>query len=64
MATTKKKEFQVKIKNKLFFGISHGLKFQGGISEKFSNEELYNRLLAKGYEPVANAKSDKETEKA
>lgn len=59
MATTKKKEFQVKIKNKLFFGISHGLKFQSGVSEKFSNEELYNRLLAKGYEPVANEESEK-----
>lgn len=50
---TKKKEYKVKIKDKMFYGISHGLKFESGVSEKFDNEELYTRLLAKGYEDAS-----------
>lgn len=45
-------QFKVKIKNKNFAGMSHGLTFKGGVSELFDNEELYNRLLSKGYEAV------------
>lgn len=44
--------YKVKIKNKNFIGMSHGLKFEGGVSEEFDNTELYNRLLKKGYEKV------------
>lgn len=59
------KQFKVKIKNKNFAGMSHGLMFKGGVSETFDNEELYNRLLSKGYEKVdiaAELKAQKEAE--
>ncbi len=46
------KQFKVKVSNKNFAGMSHGLVFKGGISEMFDNEELYNRLLSKGYEAI------------
>lgn len=45
-------KFKVKVENKNFSGMSHGLMFKGGASEIFDNEELYHRLLAKGYEAV------------
>lgn len=44
--------YKVKVKNKNFIGLSHGLKFEGGVSEEFDNSELYHRLLKKGYEKV------------
>lgn len=46
------KQFKVKVSNKNFAGMSHGLVFKGGVSEIFDNEELYLRLLSKGYEAV------------
>lgn len=58
-------QFKVKINNKNFAGMSHGLMFRGGVSEVFDNEELYNRLLSKGYEEVdiaAELKAQKEAE--
>lgn len=45
-------KFKVKVENKNFSGMSHGLMFKGGASEIFDNEELYHRLLAKGYQAV------------
>ncbi|MFR7593024.1 MAG: hypothetical protein ACLUVC_16550 [Longibaculum sp.] len=59
------KQFKVKINNRNFAGMSHGLMFKGGVSEAFDNEELYNRLLSKGYEKVdiaAELKAQKEAE--
>lgn len=59
------KQFKVKINNKNFAGMSHGLMFRGGVSEVFDNEELYARLLSKGYEKVdiaAELKAQKEAE--
>lgn len=59
------KQFKVKVSNKNFAGMSHGLVFKGGVSEIFDNEELYNRLLSKGYEQVDVAtelKAQKEAE--
>lgn len=51
--------YKVKVKNKNFAGISHGLNFKGGISEEFDNEELYHRLLMKGYSAVEVKKGKK-----
>lgn len=56
---TKTKKFRARVEDKMFLGMSHGLKFSGGISEEFDNQELYDRLLAKGYEPYKNTKDKK-----
>lgn len=47
-----KKQFKVCVENKNFSGMSHGLIFKGGASEIFDNEELYHRLISKGYQDV------------
>lgn len=55
-------KFKVKVENKNFTGMSHGLMFKGGASEIFDNEELYHRLLSKGYQAV-DVEAELEAEK-
>lgn len=46
-----------------FSGMSHGLKFENGVSEKIDDPALYERLVLKGYKPYIEQKtSKKETE--
>ena len=56
--------YKVKVDNKNFAGMSHGLTFKGGVSETFDNEELYHRLLMKGYKAVEVKKPKKDDTKS
>lgn len=42
-----------------FSGMSHGLKFENGVSEKIDDQSLYERLISKGYKPYTEQKTPK-----